>query len=318
MRPGTSARAAALALGPLLVVAGCGGGGSDADGSAAQQVPAAVSANPASPRPVTSAPPLPPGSSTPPPVLPLPGALSGPPQPGGQPGLPRGTPATPARPGPVAPAPGPDEIALPALDTYSYALSGTSTLGPPPKTMKLNVSATATTPVAQLWSVDARRGDGGGIVEDLTLTRQDDGIYLSGYRLDASTGIAEVALDFAAPTPVLFTPDGGPAGRAWSFDLKSTDGCATAHGEGVVVAPGSATAPRHFKLTLALRSVGPATCVALTGKRVFDFIHPVGALLPSRLDAVLDGRLAGVPVQSDTEATAAPAPKTPARRDEPT
>lgn len=313
MRPGSPVRAAALALGSFLLLTGCGGSGSERDASAEQQTPATASAGPASPRPATSAPPLPPGSATPPPVLPLPGAVTATPPPG-QPGAP----APPAAPAPSLPPARPGQLALPALDTYSYALTGTSTLGTPPKTLKLNVSATPTTPVAQLWSLDARRGDGGGIVDDLTLTRQDDGVYLSAYRLDASTGLAEVALDFAAPTPVLFTPDDGPAGRAWSFDLKSTDGCATAHGAGSVVTPGSATAPRHFKLTLTLRSVGPATCVALTGKRVFDFFHPVGALLPSRLDAVLAGRLAGVPVDSDTRATTAPsAPKAAARRDEP-
>lgn len=312
MRLRTSVRPARLALGILLVIAGCGSG-SGPDATADQQPPPSPGPGSPSPRPATSLGPLPPGSDTPPPVLPLPGAVTGAPLPGQG-----GTPATPGASGRATPAPGAGEIALPALGTYSYALAGTSTLGTPPKTMKLNVSATATTPVAQLWSIDARRGDGSGIVEDLMLTRQDGGVYLSGYRLDASTAIAEVILDFATPTPVLFTPDGGAVGRTWSFDLKSKDGCAAAHGEGVVATTGTAAAPRHFKLSIALKAIGPATCVALTGKRVLNFYHPVGALLPSRLDAVLDGRLAGVPVQSDTHATSAPgAPKTAARPEEP-
>jgi len=172
----------------------------------------------------------------------------------------------------------------------------------------------------QVWTLDARRDDGSGMIEEITLGRQEDGVYLSAYRLDASTGIAAIVLEFAPVTPVLLEPDTGKPGQTWSFDMESKDGCASVHTEGVLVSEAKAggngaAALRHVRLTQNVKTIGPATCPAVTAKRVQDFYHAAGAALPNRIDSDLNGTLGAVPVKANTQATlTSPTPKTIARK----
>lgn len=268
-------------------------------------------------RPIAS--PAPGASTSPPPAIPLPSGTFSPPKP-----VKRGkgeTAAAPAAPDDVAPVIPPSSsnaLVLPKLGIYTYALTGSSSLGKPPATMKLQVDR-ADGGDEQIWTQDARRSDGAGIIEELTLSRQADGIYMSAYRIDASTGIAAVVLEFAPPSPVLLEPDGAKPGQTWKFDLESEDGCTAAHTDAVLVSdakPGGegATSLRHVRLTTTLRTIGPPTCAAVNAKRVQDTYHAVGAALPTRIDSDLSGTLGAVPVSSDTQAIlTSPTPKSAAR-----
>lgn len=195
--------------------------------------------------------------------------------------------------------------ALPSTGTYTYELTGSSSLGPPPKTSTLTVADGGSG--TQLWTLDQRREDGAGLIEELTLRREKDGVYLSAYRLDASTGIAGVILEFAPDSPVLLTPAGGKAGTTWRFDLgTSKDGCATAKGVGALLDAGDATSSRKFRLSTTLETVGSANCVQLDGERVQEISHPTEELLPTLIDSNLRGTVAGVAFKAATEATRAP------------
>ncbi|WP_028984878.1 hypothetical protein [Sporichthya polymorpha] len=321
-RRGRGARGATLLAVALSVtaLAACGGQPEVTPaGDAGLDVPYDDSAPRATgqPRPAASVSPLPSGA-TPPPAIPLPGGTFQPPKPvkSGKPGGPTPTPA------PGRPAPPPEGgLTLPAPGEYVYALTGTSSLGKPPSTMKATVAA-AGGEDEQVWTLDARRPDGAGIIEEMTLARQSDGVYLSAYRIDASTGLAAIVLEFAPPTPVLLEPDDAKAGQTWEFDLESKDGCAAAHTAAVLVSEGKPGADgvnsvRHVRMTTTLRTIGPPTCPAINAKRVQDTYHPAGVALPARIDNNLSGSLGAVPVKSDTRATlTAPTPKSAARRPE--
>ena len=304
-----------VGLGVLL--AGCGGQPEVTPaGSAGLEAPyndVVAGAGPDPTEPVESPAPGAPGS--PPPAIPLPSGTFAPPKPvkpgksrpGGAPRAPGTTVTTPT-----------GALALPKLGDYHYALTGSSSLGKPPATMKLRV-ASAEGGEEQIWTQDARRPDGAGIIDEITLSRQIDGIYMSAYRLDASTGIAAVVLEFAPPSPVLLEPDAAKPGQTWKFDLESTDRCTAAHTDAVLVSdakPGGdgTTSLRHVRLTTTLRTVGPPTCPAVNAKRVQDIYHAAGAALPTRIDSNLTGSLGAVPVRSDTQATlTSPTPKSDAR-----
>lgn len=200
---------------------------------------------------------------------------------------------------------GPRGAALPSTGTYTYQLTGTSSLGPPPKTSTLTVADAASG--TQLWTLDQRREDGAGLIEELTLRREKTGVYLSAYRLDASTGIAGVILEFKPDSPVLLTPAGGKAGTTWRFDLgTSTDGCATAKGIGALLDAGDANSSRKFRLSTTLKTVGSASCVQLDGQREQEISHPTEELLPTLIDSNLSGTVAGVAFKATTAATRAP------------
>lgn len=260
-------------------------------------------------------------SASPPPAIPLPSGTFSPPKPV-KPGKqqPGAEPPAPQQPGggPTVVTPT-GALALPKLGQYVYALTGSSSLGKPPATMKLTVTS-GNGGDEQIWTLDARRADGAGIIEEMTLSRQADGVYLSAYRLDASTGIAAVVLEFAPPTPVLLEPDGAKAGQTWKFDLESKDGCTAAHTDAVLVSdakPGGEgpASLRHVRLTTTMRTIGPPTCAAVNAKRVQDTYHATGAALPTRIDSDLSGSLGAVPVKTDTQATlTSPTPKSAARR----
>jgi hypothetical protein len=308
------------ALLSVALLAACGGQPTVTPaGSAGLEVPyndADGAAGPGRSNP-TAAPSVP--GSTPLPAIPLPGSTFAAPKPA-KPGKGGGKAATPAPGGTtvVPPVTASGGLTLPPLGNYTYALNGTSSLGKPPSTMKAEV-ATGSGAEEQVWTLDARRDDGSGMIEELTLGRQDDGVYLSAYRLDASTGIAAIVLEFAPAAPVLLEPDTGKPGQSWSFDMESKDSCTSVHTEGVLVSdakPGGTgnAALRHIRLTQNVKTIGPATCPAVTAKRVQDFYHTAGSALPNRIDSDLNGTLGAVPVKANTQATlTSPAPKTAAR-----
>ncbi|MGQ0624864.1 MAG: hypothetical protein ACT4PP_09505 [Sporichthyaceae bacterium] len=214
--------------------------------------------------------------------------------------------AVPAPPDEVsAPKSAPVGLALPAPGAYTYAVTGTTTLGPPPPTSTLTVADAGQG--SQLWTLDTRREDGAGLIEELTMSSSPGGVYLSAYRLDASTGIAGVILEFAPPEPVLLTPAAGKAGRTWRFDLgRSKDGCSTATAKGELIDPGdpaSAKSVRHFRLTTTVRTDGPASCVQVTGARIQDIHHGATSMLPIKLDSDLQGDVAGVAFTATTRST---------------
>jgi hypothetical protein len=300
------------------LLAGCGGQPTVTPaGSAGLDVPYADTGTAVTGRTGPTAAPSVPGS-TPLPAIPLPGSTFAAPKPAkpGKGGSPRVTPAPGSG---LVPAPVVDNrLALPALGDYTYALNGTSSLGKPPSTMKAGVAAGSGAD-EQIWTLDARRDDGSGMIEEITLGRQDDGVYLSAYRLDASTGIAAIVLEFAPTAPVLLEPDTAKPGQTWSFDMESKDGCASVHTEGVLVSeakPGGTAAAtlRHVRLTQNVKTVGPPTCPSVTAKRVQDFYHVARAAFPNRIDSDLNGTLGAVPVKANTQATlTSPTPKTAAR-----
>jgi hypothetical protein len=309
---GTGLLAAAL-------LAGCGGQPTVTPaGSAGLEIPYDDAGNPTTGKSNPTAAPAPVGSPLP--AIPLPGSTFAAPKPA-KPGKGGRNPATapPATGGTtVTPPVTGGGLVLPQLGEYTYALNGTSSLGKPPSTMKAGI-ATGSGADEQIWTLDARRDDGAGMIEEITLGRQDDGVYLSAYRLDASTGIAAIVLEFAPATPVLLEPDTGKPGQTWKFDMESKDGCAAVHTEGVLVSeakPGGtgAAALRHIRLTQTVKTVGPPTCPSVNAKRVQDLYHTAGTALPNRIDSDLNGTLGAVPVKANTQATlTSPTPKAAAR-----
>lgn len=295
-----------MLVGLVGLTAGCSNDSSETAGPGPGSDATRASASPNPSRTATPPAPLPVGA--PPPAIPLPEGVStlAPPSPPTKGKGKKGRPA----PGKTAPpAATEDVLALPAPGTYAYALIGTTSLGRPPADLDLTVAAAAGAgPGAQVWTFDGRRDDGSGLLEELTLGRQADGIYLSGYRLEASSGIAGVTLAFTPPKPVLLEPDRAKPGQTWSYDLESTDGCQAAHVDAVLVSDAkvASAGSRHVRLTTTVRTVGPPTCPSISAKRVQDNYHPAAALLPSRMDSDLQGSLAGIPVRADTEATLMP------------
>jgi hypothetical protein len=196
-------------------------------------------------------------------------------------------------------------LTLPKLGVYDYAMSGSTSLGPPPSTMPLTV-AEGEGEGAQLWTLDGRRSDGSGITEELTLARGADGVYLHTYRLDASTGLAGLILEFKPDQPVLFEPDKLAAGQSWNFDLTSTDGCAKATTTLEAITVG---AIRHIRLATTLTTIGPSSCTAVTGQRVQQLEHPAAQIMPTLIESDLHGTMAGIPVKATTRASDPTGPK---------
>jgi len=138
------------------------------------------------------------------------------------------------------------------------------------------------------------------------MARGPDGVYLHTYRLDASTGLAGLILEFKPTQPVLFEPDKLAAGQTWKFELTSTDGCARASSTLEAIEVG---ATRHIRLATALSTVGPSSCTAVTGQRVQELEHPAAQVLPTRIDSDLHGTMAGIPVKATTRASDPTGPK---------
>lgn len=189
-------------------------------------------------------------------------------------------------PQPPAEAGGP---AMPALGSYHYDLVGHSNLGTFPKLMRLTISAARGG--AQLWTLDASNPDGSGVFEELTVAHRTDGVYLSSYHLRAAGDFAGVDLKFSSPNPVPLLPDRTPAGRTWSFDLNSNDGCVNTHTVGT--APSASAGTRHLHLVTTATPSGKSGCMTIKATRTQDLWVPDGNLLPNRIDVDLAGELSG-------------------------
>ncbi len=181
---------------------------------------------------------------------------------------------------------------------HRYDMKGFSTLGALPSQLLLTVADTGGG--AQQWRLDTSNPDSTGLLEELTVSRHNDGYYLSAYHLQAASSTASVDLMFVPTAPVLLVPD-GPHGW-WTFDMRSTDGCATSHTEG--------SAPKdpkwsglHLHLVTNANSTGKADCVPFQGKRVEDVRFPVANMLPTRIDNDLSGKLGGAPSTTRYTAT---------------
>lgn len=197
-------------------------------------------------------------------------------------------------------APAARAAALPAGGSYGYDITGTSTLGPVPERMTLTVAPAADG--AQRWTFDLRHPDGTGTVEDFTMLRRSDGLYMSEYRLQLSSGLVQQMLEFAPPHPVLLAPDDPDPGERWRFELTSTDGCSVATTTGQMLSRRSAPT-RHLRLTTTLRGTGLVTCPPFEAERTQDIWYPRDSLMPTRIDSAFTGTLAGMPATASTTAT---------------
>jgi hypothetical protein len=197
-------------------------------------------------------------------------------------------------------------LAMPAAGSQVYDMSGTSSLGPPPRTMSLTVADVPGVAGAQRWTFEARTPDGNGVTEDLALGRGPDGVYMSGYRLELSRGIG-VTFDFAPATAVLLFPDRPRTGRSWEFEMVSNDGCAKVHTEGILVAAAGGDArERHIRLSSALVGTHKPACVEVDAHRILDVWQSAGSALPTRLDTDFTGSVSGVPFTARTTAILRP------------
>jgi hypothetical protein len=179
--------------------------------------------------------------------------------------------------------------ALPGVGVYSYDLAGRSSLGPMPARLRLSVTDSGAG--RRRWTLDATNSGGSGMVEDLTVSRNPDGVYLSAYRLQISGGLVGVDLRFTPRASVLLVPDRVPAGGKWSFDLTSDDGCVHTHT--VAGFPKGPSGTRQLRLATTATPIEHADCVALRATRVQDLRLPDGSLLPDRIDSDLSGELGG-------------------------
>jgi hypothetical protein len=197
-----------------------------------------------------------------------------------------------ADPAVAATAPG-----LPAPGEHKYDLTGSSNLGPVPREMRLTVGDAGG--AAQKWTLDATNSDGSGVIEQLTLARHADGLYLSAYHLQASSSLLGVDLTFIPSTAVLLLPDGA---RSWTFDMISTDGCVKTHTTAVAAAAGAAGA-RQLHMVAGASPTGKADCAPIDAKRTQDFSFPGNTYLPTRMDTDLSGHMAGAPASARYRAT---------------
>ena len=180
---------------------------------------------------------------------------------------------------------------LPAVGDHFYDLKGHSTLGPLPAKLRLGVVDAGGG--RQAWSLDTSSPDGSGVVEELTVNRHADGVYLSRYHLHISNGVLGLDLNFIpSGGAALFMPDHVSAGRTWSFDLNSDDGCVLTHTVGS--SPTGAPGARHVRLATTAKSSDKAGCTQLKATRTQDLWVPVDSSLPTRIDGNLSGTVNGV------------------------
>jgi hypothetical protein len=187
--------------------------------------------------------------------------------------------------------------ALPPLGEHTYDLSGISSFGPVPTQLELTVADAGGE--AQKWTLDATNRDGSGLIEQLTLTRRADGLYLSGYHLQAAGSVAAVDLMFNPTPAVLLVPDGQ---RSWTFDMTSADGCVKTH----TAANASGTGSRQVHLATQAAGTGKSGCEAMDAKRTQDIRFPGTSYLPNRIDTDLSGHMGGGTAAARLRATLRP------------
>jgi len=154
--------------------------------------------------------------------------------------------------------------------TYTYKASGTSTSGTPPTTKQQSGSSTL--------KVDPATGTD----QHSTETSDQAGTSESTYRF-ASNGVLIVDLkmsgqanaEFKPDPPVLGLPHPWTNGQQWSWDMKSTDGNTTIHGDFKITGTESVTVGGtsvdcvKFDYTLNVKTSfqGAPVTVTITGTR---------------------------------------------------
>ncbi|HZE67901.1 MAG TPA: hypothetical protein VE081_14790 [Sporichthyaceae bacterium] len=190
-----------------------------------------------------------------------------------------------------APSAGPaatNGIALPPLGNISYPISGQSSIGTLPDTLRLGITDAGGG--AQTWRLDTTNPDGTGLMEELTVGEGPDGLYLSGYRLAASGGLWHLDLQLAPAAPVPLVPS-WPHG-SWEFDMPSSNGCQNAHTVGTVL-PADFDGARHVRLVTTTQATGKAGCAPIQVSRTQELWLPADGGTPGRIDTDLSGSTAG-------------------------
>jgi hypothetical protein len=200
------------------------------------------------------------------------------------------TPSTSAAPGTPSGAPTAGTgLALPPLGDTSYPITGQSTIGTLPNSLRLSVADAGSG--AQTWTLDATNPDGSGVIEVLTVAPGPDGIYLSDYELKANGGLWHVDLHLAPARPAPLVPTWPHGG--WAFDMPSANGCENAHTVGTVL-PADSDGGRHVKLVTTATPTGKADCPPISATRTQELWLPGSGGTPGRIDTDLSASFGGV------------------------
>lgn len=180
-------------------------------------------------------------------------------------------------------------LALPPLGDTSYRLSGQSSFGTLPPSLRFSVADAGSG--AQTWTLDATNPDGSGLIEVLTVAPGPDGIYLSDYELKVNGGLWHVDLHLAPAQPAPLVPTWPHGG--WEFDMPSANGCENAHTVGTVL-PADGDGGRHVKLVTTATPTGKADCPPISATRTQELWLPGSGGTPGRIDTDLSGSFGGV------------------------
>jgi hypothetical protein len=192
---------------------------------------------------------------------------------------------------------------LPPTGDTSYRMTGQSSFGTLPPSLRLGVAAAGAG--SQTWTLDATNPDGSGMTEVLTVAPGPDGLYLSAYELKANGGLWHIDLHLAPAQPVPLVPN-WPHG-SWEFDMPSPNGCENAHTVGTVL-PADNDGARHVKLVTTATPTGKADCPPVSANRTQELWLPGAGGTPGRIDTNVSGSFgtvsAGVRYSARSDSTA--------------
>jgi hypothetical protein len=161
------------------------------------------------------------------------------------------------------------KVKPPAPGVYTYDNTGTSSAGSIPPTTKVTISPAEG---ARQKSVgEEKDASGNGSTTTTVLEYRDDGLYLVSLRVDTKQGPVSQTFDFAPAAPVLFAPLPATAGRTWTVDLQSSDGCYAAHADAKVDATGvTVNAAGGSQVTDQVSTKTHITTIKQSGCAAFD------------------------------------------------
>lgn len=126
-----------------------------------------------------------------------------------------------------APGMSKNPLELPDPGTYTYDVTGTSSLGALPATTTLEVEDIGQ--ARQRWTVNRPEKDGQVVKETLELFSHYDGIRLASHRIERTTPAGPQVIELAPTnTSALYVPYFKLAPGEVSFDMASADGCYSA------------------------------------------------------------------------------------------